>query len=254
MLKRGVLGIVGAFVVVALFVPAGAEALESRLKQGIWDKPMNFSDPAKDPTKPAVGGVRWFWSTHARNYERRKAGNIDLIFLGDSITQGWPSDLFAQNYGNLNAVNFGCGGDKIQHTLMRLEGDDGEIRGTTPKVIVLMLGVNNMADNSAEEIAYGIANMVKRLLKECPQTKVLLMGILPTRDGDNEKIKAVNKLTATLENRKNVRFLDIGSKFYGKDRKIKADLFRDGVHLNRNGYVVWGDAMNPLLKQLMRSR
>ena len=254
MLKRWVMGIAGAFAAVAMFVPAGAEALESRLKQGILGKPMTFSDPAKDPTKPAVGGVRWFWSTHARNYERRKAGNIDLIFLGDSITQGWPGDLFAQHYGKLNAVNFGCGGDKIQHTLMRLEGDDGEIRGTTPKVIVLMLGVNNMADNSAEEIAYGIANMVKRLLKECPQTKVLLMGILPTRDGDNEKIKAVNKLTATLENRKNVRFLDIGSKFYGKDRKIKADLFSDGVHLNRNGYVVWGDAMNPLLKQLMRSR
>jgi len=215
------------------------------------DKPMVFPNPATNPTIPAVGGVKWFWSTHARNYERRKAGNIDLCFLGDSITQGWPGDMFTGYYGKLNAVNFGCGGDKIQHLLMRLEGDDGELRGTTPKVVVLMIGINNMGDNTAEEIAYGTGNMVKRIKKECPETKVLLLGILPTRGNQNDKVKAVNALTAKFDDRDSVRFLDMGAKFVGNDGKAIDALYRDEVHLSPKGYEVWHATMNPLLTEMM---
>ena len=215
-------------------------------------KKMVFPDASKDPTKPAAGGVRWFWSTHARNYARRQQGNIDLIFLGDSITQGWPGDLFNKYYGSLKGVNFGCGGDKIQHLLMRLEGDDGELKGTSPKVVVLMIGVNNMGDNTAEEIAYGIDNMVKRIESECPKTKVLLLGILPGQGGTTEKIQAVNGIIAKLDDGKKVRFLDMGVKFVGKDGKGLPDVFRDGVHLTTKGYEIWHDTMNPLLMQMMK--
>ena len=214
---------------------------------------MVFSDPSRDPTRAAAGGVRWFWPTHMRNFERRKAGNIDLAFLGDSITQGWPGDLFGKSYGKLNAVNFGCGGDKIQNLLMRLEGDDGELKGTSPKVIVLLIGINNMGDNSAEEIAYGIDNMVKRLMKECSKSKILVLAILPTRDGISDKMKATNKLIAKLDNGKAVRFLDMGPKFMGKDGKVLEGVHSDGVHLTHKGYEIWVEAMNPLLMEMMGS-
>ena len=252
MTKKWLLAMVGVAVVVASVASIEVMAAESKTKGKKIEKPV-FSDPGKDPTKPAVGGVRWFWATHSRNFERRKAGNIDLIFLGDSITQGWPGDLFGNYYGKLKGVNFGCGGDKIQHLLMRLEGDDGEIRGTSPKVIVLLIGIINMGDNNVNEIAYGTQFMVERLLKECPNTKVLLLAILPTKGSkeDNDKVKAANRLTATLDNGKNVRFLDMGAKFVDKDGKAVNELFSDNVHLSRKGYEIWHDTMNPLLTTMM---
>lgn len=250
--KKWLLNLVGATVVVAGFAPAGVMAEAPQVKGGAKDKPMVFSNPAIDPTIPAVGGVRWYWPTHARNFERRKAGNIDLCFLGDSITQGWPGEMFGQYYGSLNAVNFGCGGDKIQHLLMRLEGDDGELKGTSPKVVVLLIGINNMVDNTAVEIAYGIDNMVKRIGKECPKSKILLLAILPTKGDENDKIKAVNKITAKLDNGRNIRFLDMAPKFLDKQGKTVDSLYSDNVHLSRKGYEVWHDAMKPLLTQMMR--
>ena len=251
MLSRWMMRMAGVVVVATSFGPSERlRAAEVNGKKA--DAPMVFPDPSKDPTKPAAGGVKWFWPTHMRNFERRKAGNIDLCFLGDSITQGWPGDLFGKYYGGLHAVNFGCGGDKIQHLLMRLEGDDGELKGTSPKVIVLLIGVNNLGDNTDKEIAYGIDNMVKRLLKECPKTKVLLLGILPGASGKNEKVMAVNKLIAKFDNGKNVRFLDMGPKFLDKDGKALPGVHSDAVHLTRKGYEIWAEAMNPLLKMMMK--
>ena len=57
--------------------------------------PVVFPNPSLDPTKPAVGKVRWYWPTHARNHARAQQGNVDLCFLGASVTQGWPGELFA---------------------------------------------------------------------------------------------------------------------------------------------------------------
>jgi lysophospholipase L1-like esterase len=240
----------GAAMAAACLTPSGAAEAQAP-KTNTTDKPMVFPNPAKDPTKPAVGGVKWFWATHGRNFERRKAGNIDLCFLGDSITQGWPGDLFGKYYGGLKGVNFGCGGDKIQNLLMRLEGDDGELKGTSPKVIVLLIGINNTGDNTPEEVAYGIDFMIKYLGKQCPKSKVLLLALLPTKGDDQSKIKSVNQLTAKFDNGKNVRFLDMGPKFLGPDGKADATLYSDVVHLSRKGYEVWHGTMNPLLTQMM---
>lgn len=231
--------------------PVPVKADTTKTGAGKTDATMVFSDPSKDPAKAAAGVVRWFWPTHLRNVERRKAGKIDLVFLGDSITQGWPGDIFGKYYGKLNAVNFGCVGDKIQNLLMRLEGDDGELKGTTPKVVVLLIGINNMGDNTPAEIAYGIDNMVKRLTRECPKAKILVLGILPTRYGSSDKMKATNKLIAKLDDGKSVRFFDMGPKFMDNDGKALEGVHSDGIYLTRKGYEIWAETMNPLLMEMM---
>lgn len=226
--------------------PAKAKAADTAGKKA--DAPMVFADPSKDPTKPAPGGVRWYWPTHGRCLERTKQGNIELCFLGDSITQGWPGDLFNKYYGK-NAANFGCGGDKIQHLLLRLT--DGELKGNSPKVIVLLIGICNMGSNTSEEIAYGIDHMVKYLRKTYPDSKVLLLGLLPNKGKEGDKIKATNKIIAKLDDGKTVRFLDMGPKFLDKDGKIPDGLLRDEVHLTPKGYEIWAETMKPLLAEMM---
>ena len=90
---------------------------------------------------PRDGG--WM-KRHDSFNERVKQGNVDLIFIGDSITQGWEGagkEAWAKHYGKRNAVNLGIGGDRTQHVLWRL--DHGNIEGIAPKAAVLMIGTNN---------------------------------------------------------------------------------------------------------------
>ena len=82
--------------------------------------------------------------------ERVKQGNVDLIFIGDSITQGWENSgkaAWSEAYGKRNAVNLGISGDRTQHVLWRL--DNGNIEGIKPKLAVIMIGTNNSGTFSA---------------------------------------------------------------------------------------------------------
>lgn len=96
---------------------------------------------------------------HQSILERAKKGDVDLLFLGDSITQGWegPSgkDVWEKHFAPQKAANFGVGGDQTGHVLWRIT-EGKELEGIQPKLIVLMIGTNNMGGNSAEEIADGI--------------------------------------------------------------------------------------------------
>ncbi len=213
-------------------------------------KPVVVSNPAQDPTRPVPGEVRWFGRNHASYVARTKAKNIDLCFLGDSVTAMWPGDLFNKYYGQLNAVNFGVGGDRTQHVLWRLA--NGELEGTTPKVVVLLIGTNNSVFNPPEEIALGVEAVVKTLRTKFPQTKILLLAIFPRRDALRAKTDAANKIIAKLDDGKMIRYCDLCPMFLDKEGKVQGVLMADDVHLSRNGYEVWAKGMNPLLAEMMK--
>lgn len=207
---------------------------------------------ANDPTKPVPGGVRWFMRDHGKYLAQTKSKKIDLCFLGDSITAMWPGDLFNKNFGKYQVVNFGVGGDRAENVLWRLE--NGELKGTSPKVIVLMIGTNNMGFNTAEEVALGVTTVVKNLQTKFPTTKILLLGILPKKDAKVEKVAAANEIIAKLDDGKMVRYLDFGPKLLDKDGKIQAGMLADAVHLTHKGYEIWVEAMNPLLTEMMAQK
>ena len=207
---------------------------------------------ANDPTKPVPGGVRWFGRQHAEYVKQTKNKKFDLCFLGDSITDGWPRDMFNKYYGKYNPVNFGIGGDRTENVLWRLK--NGELLGTAPKVIVLLIGTCNSGRNTAEEMAVGIATVVKVLRLGCPKSKVLLLGVFPKRDMTLEKTKAVNAYVAKLDDGKMIRYLDVGAKLLDEDGNIKEGVLRDAVHLTRKGYEIWAETMNPLLAEMMKEK
>src|SRR5205814_1275689 len=83
---------------------------------------------------------------HKAFLERAKQGDVDVLFLGDSITQGWEGagkQVWKDHFEKLKAANFGIGGDQTQHVLWRIT-EGKELEGIHPKVIVLMIGTNNM--------------------------------------------------------------------------------------------------------------
>jgi lysophospholipase L1-like esterase/dienelactone hydrolase len=245
--KRRSLMMLGLIAAMAGFGPAGS-APRANVQAAA---PAAVIKSANDPTKPVPGGVRWFGRKHASYVEQTKNRKFDLCLLGDSITDMWPGDLFGKYFGKYNAVNFGIGGDRCENVLWRLE--NGELKGTSPKVIVLLIGTNNSGMNTAEEMAVGITAVVKALRTACPETRILLLGVFPKKDMPLEKGKAANAIVAKLDDGEMIRYLDIGSKFLDKDGKIQEGVLSDVVHLTRKGYEIWAEAMNPLLAEMMIS-
>ena len=205
---------------------------------------------ANDPTKPVPGGVRWFWRMHGDYLNQTKTKKFDVCFLGDSITQMWPGDMFGKFFGKYTPVNFGIGGDRCENVLFRL--NDGELKDATPKLIVMMIGTNNQGMNTAEEVAIGISTVVKALRVQCPKTKILLLGILPSAGTPYDKTKAINASTAKLADRSMIFYQDFGPKLLDKDGKILPGILADGVHLTRQGYQVWGQEVVPSIDKLVK--
>lgn len=174
--------------------------------------------------------------------QRVKQGNVDLLLIGDSITQGWEGagkDAWTKYYAKRNAVNLGIGGDRTQHVLWRL--DHGNVAGIAPKLAVLMIGTNNSNDNTAEEIGAGIEAIVKKLREKLPQTKVLILAIFPRGEKPNplrEKNAKASQIAAKLADDKMVYYLDIGDKFLSPDGTLSKDIMPDFLHLSPGGYEI----------------
>jgi beta-glucosidase len=208
-----------------------------------------------DAIKPVPRDGNWM-KRHESFNERVKQGNVDLLFIGDSITQAWEGpgkDVWAKHYGSRNAVNLGIGGDRTQHVLWRL--DHGNIDGIKPKLAVLMIGTNNSGSNTPEQIAEGVAAIVNKLREKLPDTKVLVLGIFPRGADNNDARRQVNakanEIIAKLADGKMVEYLDIGPKFLGADGTLSKDIMPDLLHLNPQSYQIWADAIEDHVKRLM---
>jgi len=206
------------------------------------------------------------WLARHEGYvaEARKGG-VDLLFIGDSITDGWHWDtggrrIWEQTFAPRHAANFGIGYDRIQNVLWRVE--NGELDGLSPKVVVLLIGTNNSGNedngqprNTTPEIIAGISNLVRQIQVRLPHSKMLLLGIFPRgekNDPIRDQVKAVNAGLARLADGGKIEFLDLGEKFLAADGTLPRDRFPDRLHPNERGYQIWAAAMAPRLAELLK--
>lgn len=175
-----------------------------------------------------------------------KGKPCDIIFVGDSITQGFDTALWKEHYEKRNALNFGVGADGIQSALWRL--DNMDIRDLRPKVVVVMLGMNN-APNTPEDIATGIQAVNKRIRNLYPQARIVVMSVTANKRMP-DKTPKINALLEKLADNKTIFYCDIFSRMTPTDSSFKG-LGRDGVHLVKEGYEIWTSTLDPLLKELL---
>lgn len=229
--------------VLALLISAMAASVVAQ------EKPMHS---AVKPV-PREGG----WMKRHQSFNERVAkGNVDLIFIGDSITQGWEGkgkNVWQKFYGDRNAVNLGIGGDRTQHVLWRL--DHGNIKDISPELAVIMIGTNNSGDNSPQEIYEGNKAIVEKLRAKLPEMKILLLAVFPRGANPSDKRRqvneAANKMIAELADGKNVHYLDIGEKFLEEDGTLTREIMPDLLHLSEQGYTIWAESIEPSVKKLM---
>ena len=191
---------------------------------------------------------------HRSFLKRAQEGSVDLLFLGDSITQGWggAQKTWDRFYTPRKAANFGIGGDRTEHVLWRIQ--NGELKGIEPKVVVLMIGTNNAGGSTPDEIAQGITAIVHELRERLPKTKILLLGVFPRGekpDGTRERVKSVNEKIAKLDDGSNVHYLNIGNAFLSEDGTISNKIMPDYLHLSQRGYRIWAEAMEPTLWSML---
>ena len=170
---------------------------------------------------PATRGDELGWKDRDRQLtENAKKDDIDLAFIGDSITQGWEGrgkKVWQKYYGDRRTINLGIGGDRTEHVIWRLM--HGNLTSIKPKVAVLLVGTNNTGHlmQKPQEVAAGIKHILEILEQKIPETKVLMLGIFPRgrTHFDEKRLNniAINQMIRRFADGKRVHYADIGEVF-----------------------------------------
>jgi lysophospholipase L1-like esterase len=189
---------------------------------------------------------------HFVNNSKVQAQSIKVLFLGDSITEGWNEEgnaTFHKYYGK-NVANYGISSDKTQHLLWRIR--NGELDNLSPFLVILLIGTNNFASNTDTEIFKGVKANVLELRRRLPSSKILLIGILPKgSDTGSKRVNTINKQITQLDDDLMIFYFDLGKYFYIEDHMISELYHPDLLHLSSKGYETWALAAKPIMKEMM---
>ena len=203
-----------------------------------------------------------WWLDRIRDKRRQIAecgGEIDLVFLGDSITHNWENvggETLAELRNTYSVLNIGYGSDRTQHLLWRGEYG-GELDGYKAKCVMLMVGTNNTTDrNSAEDTAKGVKKILELIARKQPQAKTLLLPIFPrgdAKDGSRATNEKVNEIIKGYADGQKVVWVDFNAKFLDENGDTKW-VMPDRLHPNARGYAeIWLPAVLPHFKDICRS-
>lgn len=202
---------------------------------------------------------------HARYNAIAAQGKAKLIFLGDSITQGWEDPgkhawetLIASRFAGGEVANFGVSGDRTENVLWRI--DHGNFDNLKPSLIVIMLGTNNAGHRRepSTETALGIQAVLDRLKVKCPQSRILLLGIFPRGERADDPVRALtdgtNAIIKKFADGKRVVYRDIGHVFLDDRGILHKDIMPDFLHLSPKGYELWAKAIEDEVKNAAHVR
>ena len=225
-----------------------------------WQTPASA-----DPLPPAFAPVpqkseRWEARHAAKLRQITDQGtSIDLVFLGDSITQALErpdsAKIVSETFPGKTILNLGYNADKTENVLWRLR--NGEIDGISPKAVILMIGTNNTGhrQDPPQVTANGIALIRDKLRAKLPNSKIILLSIFPRTDGPDNRLQQINQQTNTLlpslADRKTTFHFDLNEVFLDKNGRVPSDIMPDGLHPSSQGDALWIKALKPRLDQVL---
>lgn len=219
-------------------------------------------NPAASPARrvntavvPTPGGSDTWRARHKAMNDRARQGNVDLIYIGDSIVGNWKWEgkpVWDHYYAKRNGLILGISGDRTEQVLWRLQ--NGNIDGIVPKAAIVMIGQNNGPFNTGEEIGAGVTAIVQTLREKLPDTKVLVLAIFMRGEKPTPEravLAKANEIASRLADNVHVFYLDVNHLFLRPDGSIPASLMPDFEHPNEEGHRVWAAAVEPKLAELM---
>jgi lysophospholipase L1-like esterase len=235
--------------------PAPASAPAPTAKKAA---PVRFPLPATDEGLPGAGPLRrheWFqklWNERRTQFAAQAARDQGaVVFLGDSITQGWNA-LLNQFFLGVKVANRGISGDTTRGVLIRLQED---VIALKPRGVVLLIGTNDLEEQATPETTTGNLQLILAALRaHNPAMPVVLCNVMPSSDAKKRpaaQIKKINQLYfAAIKDQPQVTVLDTWSLFADAKGDAKLDEFPDLLHPNTAGYIRWTAALRPVLETL----
>jgi N-acetylglucosamine-6-sulfatase len=199
----------------------------------------------------------WWSKRHRSMNQKAASGPHELLFIGDSITQGWEGpgkEVWEEFYGNRKALNLGISGDRTEHVIWRL--NNGNLKNQPKaKAAVVMIGTNNTGHSKQDptEVRDGFERIVSTLRARCPQAKILLLGVFPRGAKPDDPLRKnnekINSLISTMHNGERIHYLDLSDKFLTPDGVLTKEIMPDALHPKAKGYRIWAEAIEPKLKE-----
>jgi lysophospholipase L1-like esterase len=214
--------------------------------------------PATDAGLPGGGPLRradWFrdlWEEKRKGWATRvDADQGAVVFLGDSITQGWGDDL-GKSFGAMKIANRGISGDTTRGMLVRLPGD---VLALKPAAVVILAGTNDLEEKAEPAvIAENMRLILAGLRAHRADLPVVLCKVFPSsasKSRSAEQIKAVNDLYAGLvKDQPQVTLVETWKPFADAAGDAVLAEFPDLLHPNEAGYKKWAAALRPVLATL----
>lgn len=214
--------------------------------------PSLDSLPGKHPPHIWNGLTNVWARAHAR-WKISASNDVGaVVFLGDSITEGWST--LTRDFPNLHVANRGIGGDITAGVLFRLQDD---VLALDPAGIVLLIGTNDLGNNAdPADVADNIKEILNAIKKYNPNLKVIVCKVMPRSDNGgpthDAQIKQVNSLVADfVKTNPNFTVCDTYSIFADDQGNPNPTDFRpDHLHLNTAGYAVWKSALDPVIAKV----
>jgi len=222
------------------------------------NSPSRYEIPATDEGLPGAGPIRryeWFrklWAQKRSGWAQRvEADQKALVFLGDSITQGW-GDNVGGSFPGVKVANRGISGDTTRGVLIRLQED---VLALNPAGIVLLIGTNDLEEGAdPETIAANLKLILAEIKKQSEKRPVVLCQVFPssaTKKRPADKIKKVNELyAAVVKGDPQITFIETWPLFANTEGDAKKEEFPDLLHPNKEGYEKWAAAIRPILATL----
>lgn len=193
-----------------------------------------------------------YWERKVSLYDRLPISEQDIVFLGNSITDGGN---WEELFGRQDVKNRGISGDIMPGVLRRLD----QVTSGHPRKIFLLIGINDISHHhSVDTLAARYTRLVKEIQRRSPSTKLYLQSVMPIDNdfkvyknlkGQEDKIPALNKRIQALAEQEGLTYIDLWPILATEKGKLKSQFTNDGLHLTGAGYRAWSEAIAPLLDE-----
>ena len=180
-----------------------------------------------------------------------------IVFIGDSITDGYPLNDYYSDLGK-EVYNRGISGDTTEGVINRLKVSLYDIE---PSKIVLLIGINDMNMKWEDSrILTNYETILSGIKTNLPNAMVYPLSITPMNktvetyagwinaENANKKAKELNVEIENLANKYSYTYLDLHSKLVDSEGFLSEEYSPDGIHFGSGGFAVWTNLVKPYLQ------